>query len=128
MSFTHILAADGSNERHLKRLLKQLEDDGVQPTAKVALWGSYLDNRAIADPYYGGLVCFLLVNSLRCSDVFCRMDSKLACNKLLPSLTHFSIKWSAGLLMIGNTIMHVFSAITSCVSKNCPFRVAPNDG
>jgi len=47
--FTHILAADESNLRGL---------EGVKPgnsTAEVRLWGSYLDNKSIADPYYSGI-------------------------------------------------------------------------
>ncbi|KAF8203833.1 low molecular weight phosphotyrosine protein phosphatase [Pholiota molesta] len=47
--FTHILAADENNLRHLQ---------SMQPpnaTAEVRLWGSYLDNKAIPDPYYGGM-------------------------------------------------------------------------
>ena len=48
--FTHILAADESNLRSL---------NSVKPrnaTAEVRLFGSYLDNKPIADPYYGGMV------------------------------------------------------------------------
>ncbi|THV05988.1 phosphotyrosine protein phosphatase [Dendrothele bispora CBS 962.96] len=47
--FTHILAADENNLRNL---------NGVKPknaTAEVKLFGSYLDNKPIADPYYGGI-------------------------------------------------------------------------
>lgn len=44
--FTHILAADGSNLRGLERI----KPEGC--TADVRLWGSYLDNKPIADPYY----------------------------------------------------------------------------
>ena len=37
--------------------------------AKVDLWGSYLDGKAIIDPYYGGIVRILLPGSglLQCS-------------------------------------------------------------
>ncbi|TFK36855.1 phosphotyrosine protein phosphatase I superfamily [Crucibulum laeve] len=48
-NFTHILAADESNLRNLQ---------AVKPhnsTADVRLWGSYLDNKPIPDPYYGGI-------------------------------------------------------------------------
>jgi low molecular weight phosphotyrosine protein phosphatase len=55
-SFTHILAADGSNLRYLMRIFERLKATGVTPLAKVALWGSYMDNEAIADPYYGDIV------------------------------------------------------------------------
>lgn len=48
--FTHILAADANNLRDLKRLVPG------NSTADVRLWGSYLDNKPIPDPYYGGLV------------------------------------------------------------------------
>lgn len=48
--FTHILAADDSNLRDLKR---KMPDDS---TAEVVLWGSYLDNAPIPDPYYDGIV------------------------------------------------------------------------
>jgi len=47
-NFTHILAADESNLRNLM---------SIKPTdsiAEVRLWGSYLDNKPIPDPYYGG--------------------------------------------------------------------------
>ncbi|KAG6911546.1 hypothetical protein DXG01_011848 [Tephrocybe rancida] len=46
--FTHILAADESNLRHLMRIKPE------NSTADVRLWGSYLDNKPIPDPYYGG--------------------------------------------------------------------------
>ncbi|RDB28862.1 Low molecular weight phosphotyrosine protein phosphatase [Hypsizygus marmoreus] len=46
--FTHILAADESNLRDL------LRKKPGNATADVRLWGSYLDNKAIPDPYYGG--------------------------------------------------------------------------
>lgn len=48
--FTHILAADEANLRNLER---------VRPrgaTAEVRLWGAYLDDKPIPDPYYGGAV------------------------------------------------------------------------
>lgn len=48
--FTYILAADENNLRDLER---------VRPgnaTATVRLWGSYLDDKRIPDPYYGGTV------------------------------------------------------------------------
>ena len=54
-SFTHILAADTSN---LNNLLRKKPDDA---TAEVKLWGSYLDNKSIPDPYYGGIVSFVMV-------------------------------------------------------------------
>lgn len=55
-SFTHILAADTSN---LNDLLRKKPDDA---TAEVKLWGSYLDdNKSIPDPYYGGIVSFVMV-------------------------------------------------------------------
>ncbi|KAJ3891872.1 phosphotyrosine protein phosphatase [Lentinula edodes] len=47
--FTHILAADDSNLRNLERVKPK------NATAEVCLWGSYLDNKPIADPYYGGI-------------------------------------------------------------------------
>ncbi|KAJ4484865.1 phosphotyrosine protein phosphatase [Lentinula edodes] len=47
--FTHILAADDSNLRNLERVKPK------NATAEVCLWGSYLDNNPIADPYYGGI-------------------------------------------------------------------------
>lgn len=53
-SFTHILAADTSN---LNNLLRKKPDDAI---AEVMLWGSYLDNKSIPDPYYGGIVCFIM--------------------------------------------------------------------
>ncbi|KZT05988.1 phosphotyrosine protein phosphatases I [Laetiporus sulphureus 93-53] len=46
--FTHILAADEAN----LRTLQQRKPHGA--SADVRLWGSYLDNEPIADPYYGG--------------------------------------------------------------------------
>lgn len=53
-NFTHILAADEANLRNLQQ--KKPRD----ATAEVRLWGSYLDNRPIADPYYGGVVSYYL--------------------------------------------------------------------
>ncbi|KAH9950435.1 phosphotyrosine protein phosphatase I superfamily [Amylocystis lapponica] len=47
--FTHILAADEANLRTLQA--KKPRD----ATAEVRLWGSYLDDQPIADPYYGGV-------------------------------------------------------------------------
>ncbi|KAJ3779068.1 phosphotyrosine protein phosphatase [Lentinula raphanica] len=47
--FTHILAADQSNLRNLERLKPR------NATAEVRLWGSYLDDKPISDPYYGGM-------------------------------------------------------------------------
>ncbi|KAE9408242.1 phosphotyrosine protein phosphatase [Gymnopus androsaceus JB14] len=47
--FTHILAADESNLRNLERIKPK------NTTAEVQLWGSYLDNKPIPDPYYGGM-------------------------------------------------------------------------
>jgi low molecular weight phosphotyrosine protein phosphatase len=49
--FTHILAADKNN---LQDLLRKKPSNA---TADVRLWGSYLDNKPISDPYYGGMVC-----------------------------------------------------------------------
>jgi low molecular weight phosphotyrosine protein phosphatase len=49
-SFTHILAADDSN---LGALLRKKPDDA---TAEVKLWGSYLDNEPIPDPFCGEIV------------------------------------------------------------------------
>jgi len=52
IQFTHILAADESNLRNL---------NGIKPanaTAEIRLWGSYLDNKPIPDPYYGGVAGF----------------------------------------------------------------------
>lgn len=47
--FTHILASDEANLRALERMKPK------DATAEVRLWGSYADNKAIADPYYGGM-------------------------------------------------------------------------
>lgn len=46
--FTHILAADESNLRNIIRRKPS------NSTADIRLWGSYLDNKPIPDPYYGG--------------------------------------------------------------------------
>ncbi|CDO73200.1 hypothetical protein BN946_scf185007.g255 [Trametes cinnabarina] len=51
-TFTHILAADEANLRALNRMKPR------DATAEVRLWGSYLDNEPIADPYYGGMKDF----------------------------------------------------------------------
>lgn len=48
-NFTHILAADEANLRTL------LQKKPRGSTAEVRLWGSYLDNREIDDPYYGDM-------------------------------------------------------------------------
>ncbi|KAI8981253.1 phosphotyrosine protein phosphatase [Trametes punicea] len=50
--FTHILAADEANLRSLNRMKPR------DATAEVRLWGSYLDNEPIGDPYYGGMKDF----------------------------------------------------------------------
>lgn len=47
--FTYILASDEQNLRNLERIKP------ADSTATVRLWGSYVDDKAIADPYYGGL-------------------------------------------------------------------------
>jgi len=47
--FTHILASDEANLRALERMKPS------DATAEVRLWGSYVDNKPIADPYYGGM-------------------------------------------------------------------------
>jgi len=49
-NFTHILASDKSN---LEKLLRKKPSDS---TTEVKLWGSYVDGKPIADPYYGGIV------------------------------------------------------------------------
>lgn len=46
--FTHILASDKNNLRDLERIKPS------NATAEVRLWGSYLDDKPIPDPYYGG--------------------------------------------------------------------------
>jgi len=46
--FTHILASDKNNLRDLERIKP------ANATAEVRLWGSYLDNEPVPDPYYGG--------------------------------------------------------------------------
>jgi low molecular weight phosphotyrosine protein phosphatase len=48
--FQYILAADESN---LRNLMAKKPREG---TATVRLWGSYLDNKPISDPYYGDIV------------------------------------------------------------------------
>lgn len=48
--FTHILAADESNLSDIQRMKP------ANSTAEIRLWGSYLDDKAIPDPWYGGLV------------------------------------------------------------------------
>jgi len=47
IDFTHILASDENNLRHLQSMKP------ANATATVRLWGSYLDGRPIPDPYYG---------------------------------------------------------------------------
>jgi len=47
--FQYILAADESNLRNL------VAKKPGGATATVRLWGSYLDNKPIGDPYYGGI-------------------------------------------------------------------------
>ncbi|THH34150.1 hypothetical protein EUX98_g177 [Antrodiella citrinella] len=48
-TFTHILASDESNLRNLERMKPS------DATAEVRLFGSYVDGKQIADPYYGGI-------------------------------------------------------------------------
>lgn len=52
--FTHILASDEANLRNLDRMKPK------DATATVRLWGSYVDDKAIADPYYGGMVSYFV--------------------------------------------------------------------
>ncbi|EKM83561.1 hypothetical protein AGABI1DRAFT_88519 [Agaricus bisporus var. burnettii JB137-S8] len=49
-TFTHILASDKNNLRDLENIKPS------NATAELRLWGSYLDNQSIPDPYYGGAV------------------------------------------------------------------------
>lgn len=46
-TFTHILASDANN------LKNALSIKPANSTAVVRLWGSYLDDQPIPDPYYG---------------------------------------------------------------------------
>ncbi|KJA25883.1 hypothetical protein HYPSUDRAFT_182291 [Hypholoma sublateritium FD-334 SS-4] len=64
--FTHILASDENNLRHLQSMKPS------NATAEVRLWGSYLDDKAIPDPYYGGIGGFEKVyqQCVRLSDAF----------------------------------------------------------
>ncbi|KAI0348520.1 phosphotyrosine protein phosphatase [Trametopsis cervina] len=48
-TFTYILASDESNLRNLERVRP------ANSKAIVKLWGSFVDNKPIADPYYGGI-------------------------------------------------------------------------
>ncbi|KAI0076236.1 phosphotyrosine protein phosphatase [Panus rudis PR-1116 ss-1] len=48
-TFTHILASDEQNLRNLNRMKPR------DATAEVRLFGSYVDNQQIPDPYYGGI-------------------------------------------------------------------------
>jgi len=48
-TFQYILAADESN---LRSLVAKQPREG---TATVRLWGSYLNDKPIGDPYYGGI-------------------------------------------------------------------------
>ncbi|KDQ63421.1 hypothetical protein JAAARDRAFT_377981 [Jaapia argillacea MUCL 33604] len=48
-TYTHILASDESNLRNLERIKPH------DTTAEIRLWGSYLDGKPIADPYYGSM-------------------------------------------------------------------------
>ena len=59
-NFTHILASDKSN---LEKLLRKKPSDS---TTEVRLWGSYVDGKPIADPYYGGIVSW---NQTVCDDI-----------------------------------------------------------
>ncbi|KAG9314241.1 phosphotyrosine protein phosphatase I superfamily [Chiua virens] len=56
--FQYILTADESN---LRNLMAKKPSEGLG-SAVVRLWGSYLDNKPIGDPYYGTIqdfeVCF----------------------------------------------------------------------
>ncbi|KAI9461779.1 phosphotyrosine protein phosphatase I superfamily [Boletus coccyginus] len=50
--FQYILAADESNLRNLVAMKPR------EGTATVRLWGSYIDNKPIPDPYYGDTTAF----------------------------------------------------------------------
>ncbi|CCM05186.1 uncharacterized protein FIBRA_07395 [Fibroporia radiculosa] len=54
-NFTYILAADEAN---LRSLVQMKPHDA---SAEVRLWGSYLDDKPIADPYYGGSAMHKLI-------------------------------------------------------------------
>jgi low molecular weight phosphotyrosine protein phosphatase len=67
--FTHILAADNSNLRNLFSIKPK------DSTAEVKLWGSYLDDKPIEDPYYGGIVNYF-------SSFFCKATDDQPAEKL----------------------------------------------
>ncbi|KAI0094785.1 phosphotyrosine protein phosphatase [Irpex rosettiformis] len=48
-AFTYVLASDEANLRNLERIRP------ASSKAVLKLWGSYVDNRSIPDPYYGGI-------------------------------------------------------------------------
>ncbi|QRV86243.1 phosphotyrosine protein phosphatase [Ceratobasidium sp. AG-Ba] len=48
-TFNYILASDSANLSNLKSMAPQ------DATATIALFGSFEDNKPIADPYYGGI-------------------------------------------------------------------------
>lgn len=49
-TFNYILASDESNLRNLRQMIPK------STTAELRLFGSYDDDKAIPDPYYGGIV------------------------------------------------------------------------
>jgi protein-tyrosine-phosphatase len=94
-SFTHILAADGSNLRYLMRIFERLKATGVTPLAKVALWGSYMDGEAIADPYYGDIVSLSCIIGQIIDDEIQTLSRRIlrhVYDKSLIFPTHFWIK------------------------------------
>ncbi|TFK30795.1 phosphotyrosine protein phosphatase [Coprinopsis marcescibilis] len=66
VKFTHILAADENNLKHLQSMKPS------NSTATVSLWGSYLDGKPIPDPYYGRASGFddCFKQCVRLSDAF----------------------------------------------------------
>ncbi|KII93789.1 hypothetical protein PLICRDRAFT_49806 [Plicaturopsis crispa FD-325 SS-3] len=80
VTYTHILASDEANLRSLEKMKPK------NCTAVVKLWGSYLDNKPIPDPYYGGLNGFEQVyeQCVRLSNAF--LDDVFGKARAGPSL------------------------------------------
>lgn len=89
--FQYILAADESNLRNLMAMKPR------EGTATVRLWGSYLDNKPIPDPYYGDTVRFFVVTQDEGSRIRChRRDLSDVWNNVqnfrMLSSTRLSVK------------------------------------
>ncbi len=88
--FDYILASDKNNLSDLSYVKP------ADATAVVRLWGSYDDNRAIRDPYYGGHVSHFFLGSalsMRSDSSIASLGLRNAINNVYDILTVFSTRF-----------------------------------